>query len=341
MMLTAREKIVLGEIVQHFIYNAVPVGSSLIARKSRLGMSAATIRNVMADLERKGYIYQPYTSAGRVPNTRGYRIYVNDLMKRARLSPEERNSIRETVQQTGSEFDEVLKEVSRILAHLAKQLGVIISPRIEQGAFERMEIVRISQNRILVVISIQSGLVKTIMLEINSRISEEKLHLVSQILNERLYGMKLSDIRRKFADIVKDIRHEDSGLVRLILSSANRLFDFEENIDVYYMGTHYMVQQPDFPNVEKVSSVVEALEDPHVMVHLLDEEKADKRVSIKIGEEIQEERMQDCSIITAQYRIGTVTGTLGVIGPTRMNYSKLVVLVEYTAQTITDILNKN
>ncbi len=339
-MLSAREKIVLGEIVQHYISSAMPVSSSLIARRSHLGMSPATIRNIMAALEYKGYIYQPHPSAGRVPNTRGYRVYVDDLMKRARLSVEERHSIRETVQQTVTEFDEVLKEVSRILAHLAKQLGIIISPRIEEGVFERMEIVPISAERILVVISIQSGLVKTIILELNSIIPREKLQLVNQILNERLYGMKLVDIRKKFMDIVKDMRNEESGLIRLILTHANRLFDFEEDIEMYYMGAHYMVQQPDFPNVEKVSSVVEVLEDPRVMLHLL-EESNEQQVSVRIGEEIREKRLQNCSIITARYQIGSVSGTLGVIGPTRMNYSKLVVLVDYTARTITDVLNKN
>ncbi len=327
-MLSAREKIVLGEIVQQYISSAMPVSSSLIARKSYLGMSSATIRNIMAMLEHKGYIYQPHPSAGRVPNTRGYRVYVNDLMKKARLSVEEKQTIRETVHQTVTEFDEVLKEVSRILAHLAKQLGIIVSPRIEEGVFERMEIVPISAERILVVISIKS------------LIQREKLQLVNQILNERLYGMKLADIQRRFMDIVKDMRNEESGLIRLILTHANRLFDFEENIEMYYMGAHYMVQQPDFPDVEKVSSVVEVLENPQVMVHLLDDSE-EQRVSVRIGEEIREKRLQNCSIISARYRIGTVSGALGVIGPTRMNYSKLVVLVDYTARTITDALNKN
>ncbi|RMF55962.1 MAG: HrcA family transcriptional regulator, partial [Calditrichaeota bacterium] len=174
-MLTPREKLVLGEVIRQYIQSATPVSSSSIAKHSYLGMSPATIRNILAQLEMKGYIYQPHPSAGRIPNTLGYRVYVNDLMKRARLTPQERNAIRETLLHAGTDLEEVMREVSRILAHLARQLGIILSPRIEKGVFERMEIVPISSERVLVVISIQSGLVKTIVLEINSIISREKL----------------------------------------------------------------------------------------------------------------------------------------------------------------------
>jgi heat-inducible transcriptional repressor len=341
MTLSRREKIVLGEVVRHFILNGVPVSSSLIAQKSRLDMSPATIRSILSELEKKGYIYQPHTSAGRVPKTSAYRVYVDNVMKKSRLSADEKVQISLPIRQSDQELEDVLREVTRLLAQLSHQLGIIVSPRIEQGTFQRMDIISLSSERLLLVMSIDSGFVKTITLEVNSMISREKLQLVSQILNERLHGMKLADIRSKFSEIVKDIHNEESGLVRMFVQKADRLFDFEEDIDLYFTGTHHIVQQPDFSNVEKVSSVVRLLEDREYIVHLLDEETQTGPISIKIGEEIKEQQMQECSIITARYRIGFVSGILGIIGPTRMNYGKIIPLVEYTSRTITDFHGEN
>jgi heat-inducible transcriptional repressor len=333
MTLSRREKIVLGEVVRHFILNGVPVSSSLIAQKSRLDMSPATIRSILSELEKKGYIYQPHTSAGRVPKTSAYRVYVDNVMKKSRLSADEKVQISLPIRQSDQELEDVLREVTRLLAQLSHQLGIIVSPRIEQGTFQRMDIISLSSERLLLVMSIDSGFVKTITLEV--------LQLVSQILNERLHGMKLADIRSKFSEIVKDIHNEESGLVRMFVQKADRLFDFEEDIDLYFTGTHHIVQQPDFSNVEKVSSVVRLLEDREYIVHLLDEETQTGPISIKIGEEIKEQQMQECSIITARYRIGFVSGILGIIGPTRMNYGKIIPLVEYTSRTITDFHGEN
>ncbi len=336
-----REKIILSAVIQNFITTASPVSSALIARKSHLNMSPATIRNVMAELERKGFIYQPHTSAGRVPTDYGYRYYVDMLMRPQRLSPTEKETIRETLQHSSPELDEIMKEATRILAHLSRQLGVVVSPHVERGIFERMEIISLSSERILIVISIKSGLVKTITLELESRISRNHLQILSRILNERLYGLQLSEIRKNFREIVKDIKDEKGGLIQIFLRFSDQIFDFEEEKDVLIMGTNYILQQPEFSDLGKFSSVVELLENRDIIVHLIDEENDNISPKIKIGEEIPENRMQHCSIITTKYRVGNITGSLGIIGPKRMNYSKIVALVQYTAKTITDIFDRN
>jgi heat-inducible transcriptional repressor len=304
-------------------------------------MSAATIRHIMGDLEDKGYIFQPHTSSGRVPKTPGYREYVDHLMKKTRLSGDEKEQINESILRIDSEIEDILKEATRILAHISRQLGVIVTPSIEQSIFQRLELIPLSSNRIIMILTIESGFVKTIKLEIESIISDEKLHFVSQILNERLNGLKISDIRRKFSDMVKDIQSEESGIVRMISARSDRLFDFGEDVDLYFMGTHHIVQQPDFSDVTAISSVVELLESQKIAVHLLKQIPAPQSTRIQIGEEIAEEGMQECSMITACYRIGKVSGVLGVIGPKRMNYSKLVSLVDFTARTITNTYGFN
>ncbi len=341
MLLTAREKIVLGEIVKHFIDSASPVSSTLISQKSRLSFSPATIRNIMAELEIRGYIYQPHTSAGRVPKTRGYRAYVDTLMKKARLTSTEKGQITNALSPGENEIDDILKEVSRILAHLSHQLGILVSPKIAEGTFQRMELIPLSSEKILIIISIDSGFVKTISIEIDSVISGEKLQLVSQILNERLSDMKIADIRQKFASIVKDIWHEETGLVKMFANRADRLFDFQEETELYFMGAHHIMQSPDFSDVTSISSVMEMLETRREIVALLENITRSKPTSVKIGEEFEEKKLQDFSLVTARYNIGGISGVLGIIGPKRMNYSKFISLVEYTARSITDIYGKN
>lgn len=341
MTLSRREKIVLGEVVRQFILNGLPVSSSLIAQKTGLGMSSATIRNILADLEKKEYIYQPHTSAGRVPKTSAYRLYVDSVMKKSRLSADERDQIYISIRKSESEFEGVLKEITRILAQLSRQLGVIVSPRIEQGIFQRMEIISLTSEKLLLIMSIESGFIKTVTVEVSSMISREKLQLVSQILNERLHGMNLAEIRGKFHEIVKDIWNEDSGLVKIFAQKADHLFDFEEDIELYFNGTDNIFHQPGFSNVEAVSSVVGMLEDRSYVVHLLDEETQTEPISIKIGEEINEQRMRECSMITARYRVGNINGILGIIGSKRIDYSKMASLVEFTARTINDVHGKN
>ena len=341
MTLDGKEKIVLGEIVEQFIENVLPVSSAAIARKKTINMSSATVRNIMVRLEDRGYIFQPHTSAGRVPNTIAYREYIDNLMKKSRLPSEVKERINEPIHQTSAELEGILKEVTKILAHISQQLGVIVSPQIDQGIFQRLELISLSSNRIMMIVTIESGLVKTIKLEIDSEISREKLGLVSQILNERLDGMKIADIRQKFSDVVKDIRSEESGIVKMISKKADRLFDFGENIELYFMGTHHIVQQPDFSGVTAISSVVELLENQEIAGPLLKQMDKSEPTNVQIGEEIDEERMQEFGMITARYQIGNVNGVLGIIGPKRMNYSKLISLADFTARTITNYHGRN
>jgi len=338
-ILNTREKLVLEAIVRNYILTTSPVASSFIAKKSRLHLSPATIRSIMAGLEEKGLIYQPHTSAGRVPTTLGYRLYVDNMMGRTRLSRFDKEKIRQVVHENTGDIEMLLNEATRILAHLSQQLSVIISPPLEEGIFHRMDISRLSSNRLMLIISIKSGLVKTIVLEIDSKVRSEELESLRRILNERLHGLRLKQIRQKFGEIVKDIRKDESGLIRVFIETAARIFNFSQDKEVYLTGTHNILRQPEFADHEKVSGVVELLEDKNVIIHLLDKSTAQEQLNITIGEEIGEQMMENCSIIAARYKIGQVAGTLGIIGPTRMDYHHLVPLVDFTAQILSKPYN--
>ncbi|GAB4338596.1 MAG: heat-inducible transcriptional repressor HrcA [Calditrichia bacterium] len=332
--LSDREKLVLEAVVRNYILTSNPVSSSLIARNSHLAFSPATIRNILGKLEEKGYIYQPHPSAGRVPTALGYRIYVNEMMGRTRLPNAFKEKIAEAVKKKKDGVDSVLKEATRILAHLSSQLSVITSPHMEEGIFHHMDITPLNSERLLLIISIKSGMVKTIMLELRSTINPAELDSLKQLLNERLQGLRIKEIREKFHQIVSDVEVDRMGLLRLFIQTAPKIFNFNQDADVYLTGTHNFLRQPDFSDQQKVSGVVEVLEDRKVIVHLLDKSTERSPVEIKIGEEIGEKRMINCSIIAARYQIGDVVGSLGIIGPMRMDYSHLIPLVDFTAHML-------
>jgi heat-inducible transcriptional repressor len=225
--LNEREKEVLELIIQNFILTATPVGSRYLAKRSDLGLSDATIRNVMADLEDEGYITHPHTSAGRVPTDKGYRFYVNTMMRISALPQSERLKIDQNIMQLTASVptsDDVLRESSKILGKLSKQIGVALSPKLSKGIFEKLDIVSLSSSKLMVIISIQSGLVKTIMLEVRSEIPRQKLDELAQLLNERLSGLALEEIRMSFVERIADYSDE-TGLIRVFIDSAERLFD--------------------------------------------------------------------------------------------------------------------
>jgi heat-inducible transcriptional repressor len=348
--LNDREKEILELIIRNFILTATPVGSRFLAKRCDLGLSDATIRNVMADLEDEGYITHPHTSAGRVPTDKGYRFYVNTMMRIGALSQSERLKIDQNILQlaaTAPTSDEVLRESSKILGKLSKQISIALSPKLSKGIFEKLDIVPLSSSKVMVIISIQSGLVKTIMLEVRSEIPRQHLDLLAQVLNERLSGLTLEEIRQTFAERVADYSDE-TGLIRLFVESTERLFDEPPETErLHIAGTENIFEHPEFETREKIRGIIELIENENVIVHLLEESRqplevveAVDGVTIRIGKENQESKIRDCSIITAQYSVGNAVGTVGVIGPTRMDYGKIVRVIDYVAKSLSGALTQ-
>ncbi len=344
--LNEREKEVLELIIQNFILTANPVGSRFLSKHSSLGLSDATIRNVMADLEEEGYITHPHTSAGRIPTDKGYRLYVNDIMRVGQLSQNERNKIDQNIEQLvancTTQSDDILRMSSKILGQISKQISIVLSPKLSTGVFEKLEMVSLSSSKIMVIISIRSGLVKTIMLEVRADISRQKLDELSQVLNERLSGLTLEEIRQTFAERVAD--YEDtSGLLRIFLDSADKVFDEQPQTErVHISGKENILAYPEFEQSEKVRSIIELVENEKVIVHLLEESvstETNDSVTIRIGKENIESKIKECSVVTAQYSVGDTVGTVGVIGPTRMNYAKVVRVIDYIAKRLSQTLS--
>lgn len=336
--LTEREELVLRYIVQYYILTANPVGSRYLSKRfDAESISAATIRNVMADLEEKGYISHPHTSAGRVPTDRGYRFYVDCLVDIERLTQAERSAIRRNIDPTASPAM-LMKETSRLLGAISSQLGIVTAPQVLGSILERIEIVPLASHRMLVILSLQAGMVRTVTLEVREEVPRDRLDQIISILNERLAGHTLGEIQKSYHDRLRDVAEDSGGLVRIFLDSAERIFSSNLDLDrVHVSSTQNILRQPEFASPERFRGIVELVENEEVIIHLLEgQHTGAERVEVAIGTELGDERMADYSLITTRYQIGDSTGTIGLIGPKRMNYSKMITVVEYVAKTITN-----
>ncbi|MBN1300809.1 MAG: heat-inducible transcription repressor HrcA [Melioribacteraceae bacterium] len=343
--LTDREKVILRYVVQQFILTANPVGSRNISKRYNIGLSPATIRNIMSDLEETGFLDHPHTSAGRVPTDRGYRFYVDSLMDPPELAIDEITKIENTLISNVSETNDLIELTSYILSELTNQLACITYPKFDNAELEKIQLVSLSSNRILVIITVKSGLIKTITLEITKEIKEDSLKNIQRILNERLSGLQFSEIRKSFSERLKEYsRDELKPIIRVFLDSVDKIFsNIPAKSRAILSGTTNVLKQPEFTDHENLKGIIELIENKDVIVHLMekDERREDGRlVNIMIGTENEDEQLSDFSLITKDYNLGEVSGTVGVIGPKRMQYSKIVAAVVFVAESLSKELKK-
>jgi heat-inducible transcriptional repressor len=306
-----------------------------------MGVSPATVRNIMADLEESGYINHPHTSAGRVPTDKGYRYYVDSLMELKRLKSSDKGLINKSLKSEITLTDEIFKITSNLLSTITNQLACVMYPDIESGIFEKLQIISLTSTRIMIVISIKSGLVRTITLEIKSAIKRNQLASVQRILNERLSGLKFSEIRKSFKDRFKDVDPKQKPVIRLFIDSVDKIFtDDRKNDNLILTGARNIIKQPEFENHEKFEGIIELMEDKDIIIHIMEKSSGvdQDNVFISIGKENEDIKMQDYSFVSKEYKFGEAIGTLGIVGPKRMEYSKVVAIVDYIAKMLSEFL---
>lgn len=342
--LNDREKTILRSIVQQFILTASPVGSRNITRKFNIGVSPATVRNIMSDLEETGFINHPHTSAGRVPTDKGYRYYVDSLMELEKLRSTDKGIIDKNLDQNILETDEILKIASRLLSTITKQIACVTYPTLDNGILEKIQLVILSSTRLLVVVSIKSGLVKTLTLELESEIEDTKLQKVEVLLNERLNGLTFQEIRKTFKERFFDIGDTEKPIIRLFIDSVDKIFkDHKKDDKLVITGATNVIHQPEFDDPGKFQSVIELIEDKDIIIHIMDKRRQDNpnNVLISIGSENGDEKFNEYSLITKEYTFGETSGTVGIIGPKRMEYSKVVAIVSYLGDMLSEVLTGN
>jgi heat-inducible transcriptional repressor len=342
--LNEREKTILRSIVQQFILTASPVGSRNITKKFDLGVSPATVRNIMSDLEDSGFINHPHTSAGRVPTDKGYRYYVDSLMDIEIINDSEKGIINKSLDTKILETDEILKIASRLLSSITKQIACVTYPTLDKGILTKIQLVSISSTRLLVVVSIQSGMIKTITLEFETEIELAKLPNIESILNERLNGLTFQEIRETVKERLSDISDDEKPVMRLFIDSVDKIFkDVKKDEKILITGATNIIHQPEFDDPEKFQGVIELIEDKDIIIHIMDKKRLDNNnnVLITIGSEIEDEKLNEYSLITKEYTFGETSGTVGIIGPKRMEYSKVAAIVSYLGEMLSEVLTGN
>lgn len=329
--LSDREREILRLVVKSFVSTAGPVGSRFLAKTFPIGLSPASIRNTMSDLEDMGYLDHPYTSAGRIPTELGYRTFVDELMESVGLDPSEKQLLKKELENLMGDTQELMRESSRLLGRLSNLLAVVLSPKLSTGVLDRLEVVPLSSSRAMIVLSVRGGLVRTIVVELEFELRRPQLDRVVSMLNERLCGLTLEEIRETYATRLRDLQDDETGIVRLVLNETAQLFSEQpESRRVSFSGTQNIIAQPEFQEPDEIRRVVKLLEDESIVVQLLEDRggKGENTAVVRIGRENSSENADRYSIVTAQYHLGEAMGTIGVIGPMRMDYPRVVALVE-------------
>ncbi len=340
--LSERFRNVLEYIVTEYISSAEPVGSRTICKRYGIRLSPATIRNVMADLEDLGFLLQPHTSAGRVPTDKALRYYVDEILNVQRLTLGEREKIRRQYQTSRYDIPEIMKETSRILSGLSRYAGVVLAPKMATTIFKHIQFIRLSNDRILAVFVTSGGNVQNRILQVDNDLSQDELNRISNYLNEMLGGLTLVQVRARILEEMKREKVAYDRLMKQALRLGHRALSREGENELYINGQTNIFDDPAFADIEKMKSLFRAFEEKSLLIALLDQCLSGGGVQITIGSESECTEMEGCSLVSAPYgRADRTLGILGILGPRRMNYSRVIPLVEYTANVLTELLESD
>ena len=342
--LSKRERRVLEAVIQTYVQTAEPAGSRTLSRHFGLGVSPATIRNTMSDLEEKGFLFHPHTSAGRVPTNKAYRAYVDGLIgSPAPVASMERDRLAEVLSPSDSPIETILRRAAQSLGILTQELGVAMGPRLATSLLRSLDLVRLSDERLLMVLALEGGAVRTVFVEVAGSIAESALAQVTKVLNERLAGLTLEDIRNSLAVRLRDsVTVPDAReLLNIFVQEAEALFDEKLSLgeDHVLLGqASVLAEQPEFAAAARMRQLIELTERPQALADALRKRGETSGISITIGTEHDDARLRDFTVVTSEYRAGSLAGVIGVIGPTRMPYEKVISLVNHTSQLLSELL---
>jgi heat-inducible transcriptional repressor len=338
-LMNERDRQILQSLIDEYILTAEPVGSRRISKKYHLDLSSATIRNVMADLEEMGYLHQPHTSAGRMPTEKGFRFYVDSILEVRELTRGEKEYIRRKYEISTMDVSEIMRENSIALSKLSQNISIIMAPRFTSTILKHLEFLKISEHRILVILVSQSGIVQNRIIESGEDVLQDDLNRYSNYLNELFVGLSLEEVKEKLIDEMTKEKAMYDELLSKALKLGEQALSREEETEVYIEGKINIFNYPEFAEIERMKTLIKTFEEKSKIVKLLNKTLIAKGVQIFIGSENQLPELQDCALITSSFSQGKhVLGTLGVIGPTRMNYCKIIPVVDYTAKLISKIL---
>ncbi len=337
-MLNDRKLKILEAIINDYILTAEPIGSRTIAKKYNMGISSATIRNEMSDLEEMGFIIQPHASAGRVPSDKGYRLYVDSLMQSRELTQEQIDFINNIIFNNINQIDYLMKETAKAIAFLTNYTTIVSEPSISKTKIKHLQVLPLDENAILLVVITDSKAVKNKILKVKDVPNTDALLMISNILNNKLSNVEPSKINNELLEDLKNDLGEYGYMALAIIESILNIVSYEENRQIYTSGVKNILAFPEFSDLDKARALFNALEEKDVLITLLDNDGGES-IKIVIGSENDVEHMQGCSIIKANYNFGDQAhGSIGIIGPTRMDYPQVVAVLNGIVKNINRLL---
>ncbi|PID57267.1 heat-inducible transcription repressor HrcA [candidate division KSB3 bacterium] len=340
--LEKRQRKILIAVVCSYISSAEPVGSRTIARKYDFGISPATIRNIMADLEESGFLAQPHTSAGRVPTDKGFRFYV-DHLKHSLQSLEHITSFNiEDILHNEAEIGNLMKKTTDLLSRLSHQAGLMLAPNLKNTVCRHIDFIKLNNSQTLVIFISESGHVHKRVIRLGEDISQDTFDQMSRLITNELMGLSLTKIRSKLMDMLSAEKIKFDALYARAVKLSQQFFDEEvDESELYLGGTFNMMNHPEFADIEKIKALFQAFEEKRILLSIIDKclEEELEGAKVIIGEENSVVDMQDLSFVLSSYNYGErLLGVVGVIGPKRMDYTQVIPMVEYTAKTISRLL---
>jgi heat-inducible transcriptional repressor len=337
-MLNERSSEVLKSLIQLHIATGEPVGSESLARIFDRRVSPATLRNIMAELERAGYLDHPHTSAGRVPTDEGYRVYVDSLMSHEALPSRELAAIESALRPRDGSAQQLLQSASHLLSRMSRNVGFVVAPEIGRASFRHVDLVRLPHPRILVVMVSRSGLVTSKVIEVEEQMSQDDLQACASYLNARFSGMTLPAIRARLMEAMREEKALYDLLLKRALSVGERAFAAAGEGDVYLDGTANILEQPELVDLDRMRELFKTFEEKGRLVKILNACLADSGVRITIGHENRDHELRDLALVTTACPVDGEPLGIGVMGSTRMEYARVVALVEHIAHALSRAL---
>jgi len=339
MDLSERKLCILKAVIDDYITTGFPVGSGTISKKHGFELSSATIRNEMADLEELGFLDQPHTSAGRIPSHKAYRYYVDRMMKIAKLNAQEAGRIRGYFEDKMSEIEQVMEKAAQVLSETTHQISMVLRPQLRKSIIKRIQMVKITQHKAILLVVTNAGLVKDSVIVVPEGISADYMEMISKLLTEKLSGKTLEDAEKDLVACLNENIRENNELVTDIVSAIETSVEPHGRNGIVLGGTQNVIDYPAYMSVEKAKNFIAVLESKDMLYDLM-KKATQLEFSVKIGHENEEKELFDMSVVTATYKInGKSLGSFGVIGPTRMDYSKIVSILGYVSNSLNSVLS--
>lgn len=341
MQLDDRKIKILQAIIRNYLETGEPVGSRTISKYTDLNLSSATIRNEMADLEELGYIVQPHTSAGRIPSDKGYRLYVDRLMIDKEREVEE---MKELLLEKEEKMENLLKQVAKTLAVNTNYATMISAPTLHHNKLKFIQLSRVDADQILAVIVVEGNVIKNNILNVSEELNDETLLKLNLLLNTNLNGLSIEEINLGMIAALKQQAGIHSQIVSDVIDAVAEAIKADDDLEIYTSGANNIFKYPELADNQKASELITAFEEKQVLNELVQETLADEEktgIQVYIGEEAKLQSMKDCSVVTATYELEEgMRGTIGIIGPKRMDYEKVVGTLKNLKQQLDDLYKK-